>query len=91
MQELIDKECLKGYLYGPFKSPPFKTYRVSPLGLATGNYSGKKRLIVDLSSPHDDPNHPHDDPSHVSIIELIDKDSCSMTCQRTSMLNARFP
>ena len=72
VQELIDKECLKGYLYGPFKSPPFTTYRVNPLGLAIGKYSGKKRLIVDLSSPHEDPN-------HVSINEPIDKDSCSMT------------
>ena len=72
MQELIDKECLKGYLYGPFKSHPFTTYRVSPLGLAIGKYSGKNRLIVDLASPHEDPN-------HVSINELIDKDSCSMT------------
>ena len=72
VQELIDKECLKDYLYGPFKSPPFTTYRVSPLGLAIGKYSGKNRLIVDLSSPHEDPN-------HVSINELIDKDSCSMT------------
>ena len=76
VQELIDKECLKGYLYGPFKSPPFTTYRVSPLGLAIGKYSGKKRLIVDLSSPHEDPN-------HVSINELIDKDSCSRTYVKT--------
>ena len=45
---------------------------VCPLGLAIGKYSGKKRLIVDLSSPHDNPN-------HVSINDLIDKDSCSMT------------
>ena len=64
VQELIDKECLKDYLYGPFKSPPFTTYRVSPLGMAIGKYSGKKRLIVDLASPHEDP-------SHVSINELI--------------------
>lgn len=72
VKELIDKECSKGYLYGPFDAPPFKSYRVRPLGwLAIGKYSGKKRLIVDLSSPHDDPN-------HVSINELIDKDLCSM-------------
>ena len=74
VQELIDKEFSKGYLYGPFDSPPFKSYRVSPLGLAIGKYSGKKRLIVDLSSPNDNPD-------HVSINDLIDKDSCSMTYQ----------
>ena len=51
VQELIEKECQHGFLYGPFEKPPFDNYRVSPLGLATGKYSGKKRLIVDLSSP----------------------------------------
>ena len=72
VQELIDNEISNGYLYGPFDTPPFESYRVSPLGLAIGKYSGKKRLIVDLSSPHDNPD-------HVSINDLIDKDSCSMT------------
>lgn len=72
VHELISKECQKGFLYGPFDQPPFKAYRVSPLGLATGKYSGKKRLIVDLSSPHDDSQ-------HFSVNELIDKDSCSLT------------
>ena len=72
VQDLIEKECSKGYLYGPFDKPPFDNFRVSPLGLAIGKYSGKKRLIVDLSSPHDDP-------FHSSINGLIDKDSCSLT------------
>lgn len=64
---------LKGFfLYGPFDSPPFEHYRVSPLGIATGKYSGKKRLIVDLSSPHEGP-------FNVSVNDLIDKDSCSLT------------
>ena len=71
VQELIKQECEKGYLYGPFDQPPFENYRVSPLGLAIGKYSGKKRLIVDLSSPHDDP-------LHISVNDLIDKESCSM-------------
>ena len=72
VQDLIEKECSKGYLYGPFDKPPFDNFRVSPLGLTIGKYSGKKRLIVDLSSPHDDP-------SHSSINGLIDKESCSLT------------
>ena len=72
VQELIEKECQHGFLYGPFDKPPFDNYRVSPLGLATGKYSGKKRLIVDLSSPHDDPY-------NVSINDLIDKDTCSLS------------
>ena len=53
VQQLIESECQKGYLYGPFNEPPFhNNFRVSPIGLAVGKYSGKKRLIVDLSSPH---------------------------------------
>ena len=51
--ELIRKECEKGIVYGPFHSLPFENYRVSPLGVAEGKYSGNKRLILDLSSSHD--------------------------------------
>ena len=39
-------------MIGPFTSPPFPTFRISPVGIATRKYSGKKRLIIDLSSPH---------------------------------------
>ena len=39
-------------MIGPFSSPPFPTFRISPIGVATRKYSGKKRLIIDLSSPH---------------------------------------
>ena len=43
VQELLDAECDKGYAYGPFSEPPFDNYRVSPIGIAIGKYSGKKR------------------------------------------------
>ena len=69
--ELIDKELQKGFIYGPFSDPPFEHYRVSPIGIAEGKYSRKKRLILDLSAPHND----HD----ISINDLIDKDQCSMS------------
>ena len=72
IDELLSQEVSKGYLYGPFGQPPFKSYRVSPIGLAIGKYSGKKRLIVDLSAPHNDDK-------HQSVNGLIDKDSCSLT------------
>ena len=72
VQELLDSECANGYAYGPFSSAPFETYRVSPIGIATGKYSGKKRLIVDLSSPHNSKN-------HSSINNLIDKDQCTLS------------
>ncbi len=39
-------------MIGPFNEPPFEIFRVSPIGIATGKFSGKKRLIIDLSSPH---------------------------------------
>ncbi|XP_049331184.1 uncharacterized protein LOC125799168 [Astyanax mexicanus] len=39
-------------MVGPFSSPPFSTFRINPIGIATRKYSGKKRLIIDLSAPH---------------------------------------
>lgn len=72
VSELVKAECEKGFVYGPFKSLPFKNYRVSPLGVAEGKYSGKKRLILDLSAPHNDD-------SCLSVNDMIDKDLCSMS------------
>ena len=68
--ELIEKEVQKGFVYGPFSEPPFKNYRVSPIGVAEGKHS-KRMLILDLSAPHND----HD----ISINGLIDRDKCSMS------------
>ena len=66
-EQLIQAEIDKGYLVGPFEEIPFPLYRLNPVGIAEGKYSKKKRLIVDLSAPHNDD-------SHVSLNELIDKD-----------------
>ena len=66
-QQLINIKVEKGYLSGPFETIPFSTYRINPLGIAVGKYSGKKRLIVDLSAPHNDSDNP-------SLNELIDKE-----------------
>ncbi len=52
VNELIEREVKAGFMIGPFNEPPFEVFRVSPIGIATGKFSGKKRLIVDLSSPH---------------------------------------
>ena len=46
------KEGANGYLAGPHNSLPFDFYRVRPIGVATGKYSDKKRLIIDLSLLH---------------------------------------
>ena len=68
---LIDSEVSKGYLYGPFDSIPFDNFRINPIGVAESKYSKKKRLIVDLSAPHENPDNP-------SLNELIDKDEFSL-------------
>ena len=43
--------AIKGYMIGQVSDPPFDNNRVSPLGVAVGKYSGKKHLILDISSP----------------------------------------
>ena len=69
--DLIDVELRKGYLYGPFDSIPFSEYRINPIGVVESKYSNKKRLIVDLSAPHENPEHP-------SLNELICKEEYSL-------------
>ena len=71
VSSLLESEKVKGFVIGPFITPPFPKYRINPLGIATGKYSGKKRLILDLSAPHNT--------GHCSVNELIDKDTCSMS------------
>ena len=68
VSEAIKKEVDKGFVSGPFDTPPFDVFRASPIGVAVSKYSKKKRLILDLSSPHDDGE-------NASINSLIDKDS----------------
>ncbi len=70
--QLVQSELEKGYVIGPFDSIPFSQYRISPIGVAEGKYSGKKRLIVDFSAPHDNILHP-------SLNDLIDKEEYSLT------------
>ena len=72
VKELLTTECAKGFAYGPFSKAPYEEYRVSRIGIAAGKYSGKKRLIIDLSSPHNSTN-------HISINDLIDKDQCTLS------------
>ena len=51
--DTLKQEVESGHIVGPFTSPPFEEYRVSPIGVAEHKFSKKKRLILDLSSPHD--------------------------------------
>ena len=68
---ILHDECTKGYMLGPFPELPFQNYRVNPIGIVEGKYSFKKRLIVDLSSPHSG--------SQPSVNDLMDKEQCSLT------------
>ena len=71
VSSLIEAELEKGYLIGPYDEIPYEHFRINPIGLAEHKYSKKKRLIVDLSAPHQDDNNP-------SINSLIDKESFSL-------------
>lgn len=53
-QQKISDEVLAGRLVGPFLSPPFKVFHVSPLKLREKSTPGKFRLIHNLSWPYDD-------------------------------------
>lgn len=68
----IQEEVRKGYLIGPFDTPPFPKFRISPIGIVEKKYSTKKRIIVDLSAPHDDDDNP-------SLNELIPKENFSLS------------
>ena len=35
---------------------PFSVFRISPIGVVSRKYSGKKRLIFNLSAPHNGPS-----------------------------------
>ena len=71
-EELLQKEIEKGYVIGPFQAPPFDVYRINPISLAQKKYSVKHRLVVDLSAPHNDPD-------HTSLNDLIAKEDFSLT------------
>ncbi len=75
VSELLDKELEEKFWIGPFLESPFPMYRISPLGVVQHKYSFKKRLIVDLSAPHDNP-------IHSSLNSLINKDDYSLTYVR---------
>lgn len=69
--QLIQSEFEKGFLNGPFKEIPYSIFRINPVGVAEGKYSKKKRLIVDLSAPHDNED-------HESLNNLINKEEFSL-------------
>ena len=75
VSEQLAEEIKNGFVVGPLERIPNDWYnaRVSPLGVAQHKFSGKKRLINDLSAPHDST-----ESVPPSINSLIDKDSFSL-------------
>ena len=47
----FNKEVLSGRIIGPFDTPPFENFRISPLGLVPKKAPGEFRLIHHLSFP----------------------------------------
>lgn len=72
VNDLLEGELKKGYAIGPFHKSPFPVYRINPIGVVEGKFSKKKRLIIDLSAPHDSD-------STQSLNDLINKDDFSLT------------
>ena len=51
VNDKLSKELAAGRIVGPFDSPPFETFRVSPLGIVPKKLPGEFRLIHQLSYP----------------------------------------
>lgn len=51
LRDKVSKEVSLGRMFGPFIDPPFRNFRVSPLGVVPKKEAGKFRLIHHLSHP----------------------------------------
>ena len=47
----IDREKSRGRLIGPFETPPFENWKISPIGLVLKSSAGEYRVIHHLSYP----------------------------------------
>ena len=65
----LAEEVAKGRTAGPFRSPPFENFQVSPIGLVPKKHSDKFRAIFHLSFPKS---------GNSSINHFIDKDDFSL-------------
>ena len=63
----LSKEITLGRISGPFLSPPFPTFRSSPLALIPKSVPGEYRLILNLSYPPEK-----------SVNDFIDKEYCTV-------------
>ena len=53
-KEKIQSEVDKGRMKGPFDTPPFSNFHISPIKLREKTEKGKFRLIHNLSWPYDE-------------------------------------
>ena len=53
VKQKLEAELGAGRMAGPFTTPPFSPFQVSPLGVREKKTKGKYRLIHDLSYPYD--------------------------------------
>ena len=77
IQQKIAKELAAGRKAGPFKTPPFINFRVSPIGLVPKKQPGEYRMIHHLSYPEGG-----------SVNDFIDPEICSV--QYTKLVNPNF-
>jgi hypothetical protein len=67
VREKLTKTFLLGRISGPFLTPPFPTFRSSPLALIPKSVPGEYRLILNLSYPPEK-----------SVNDFIDKEYCTV-------------
>lgn len=67
IRQKIAKELAAGRIAGPFKTPPFTNFRVSPIGLVPKKQPGEYRMIHHLSYPEGG-----------SVNDFIDPEICSV-------------
>ena len=74
VEDLIEKEKSKGYIIGPYSTPPFDIYRINPISIAYKKYAIQKkpRFVLDQSAPRNNDE-------HISINDLISKEEFSLT------------
>ena len=56
LEQNLLTEVLNGHTVGPFSTPPFPNFRISPLGLVPKKHSDKWRTIFHLSYPKKSPS-----------------------------------
>ena len=75
VQAKLRKELRLQRISGPFESPPFHPFILSPLGLVPKKVPNEYRLIHDLSFPKSDSVNSHIDP-YYSAVRYEDLDHC---------------